>query len=92
MASVLVSPHLNVYDATVLIFQILCLGTWVQRHNPSLMHEFWNAVYLLCLLLLVPTAWLVRVQGSVLVMIWVFCRVARAMYAPVEATSNPLSA
>lgn len=77
LASVLVSPHLTVYDATVLVLPILWLGTWIQRELPRQAAGFWPFVFWLYVTLLIPTAVLVRVQVSVLVLGWLFVNVTR---------------
>jgi hypothetical protein len=97
LATVLVSPHLTVYDATVMVLPLLWLGTWVEQ-NPgarhALRHRFWPAVYWLYVTLLVPTALFLRVQFSVVVMLWMFLAVTTAALRVTRAgqASCPLAA
>lgn len=77
-ATVLISPHLFVYDATVLSIPLLLTGAWVERRRPSWRAAYWQWVYALFALLLFPTARLVHVQGSVLVLMWMFIRMVCA--------------
>lgn len=73
MASVLLSPHLAVYDATVLALPLLLVGGWVDAVGDERTRaRFWPVVYLLVLAFLVPVALLVRVQPSVFLQIWLF--------------------
>src|SRR5262249_55505936 len=74
IASVLVSPHLTVYDGTVLAPAILWLGTWIHRDFTSEAPTFWQGVFWLTLTLLVPTAALIKIQLSVFVLAWMFTR------------------
>ena len=75
LASVLVNPHVNVYDATVLVLPFLWLGGWMEEHSagkPQGRIRFWSTVYWLSLAFLVPLAYLIKVQCSVLLMLWMF--------------------
>jgi hypothetical protein len=88
IASVLVNPHLNIYDATVLALPFLWLGGWVQRSQGAETRTvFWLMVYGLFLLYLFPTALIIRVQLSVLLLGWFFIVVTRAVLvdSPPEA-------
>jgi hypothetical protein len=75
LASVLVNPHLTVYDATVLVLPILWLGAWIEangRTHPQLRATFWSTVYWLCVTFLMPLAYVIKLQCSVLLMLWMF--------------------
>jgi hypothetical protein len=80
IASALVDPHLTIYDATVLALPFVLLGGWVQQsERPGLAHVFWPTVYGLFLTYLFPTALLIRVQLSVLLLGWFFIVVTRSV-------------
>jgi arabinofuranan 3-O-arabinosyltransferase len=86
VATVLVSPHFFVYDAAVLSVPLLLTGAWVEEHRPAWRAAFWQAVYALFVLLLFPTARLVHIQGSVLVLAWMFLQLYRAARVPAAVT------
>jgi hypothetical protein len=71
-ATVLVNPHLFHYDATILALPLILAGHWMERERPAMRDSYWQAVYALFVLLLFPTARLVHVQGSVVVLLWMF--------------------
>ena len=73
LASVLVNPHLYVYDASLLILA----GLWLGEAFSADSHWFWRRAYLLTLLVLVPTAALVRIQLSVVAMLELFYQAQR---------------
>jgi alpha-1,2-mannosyltransferase len=88
VASVLANPHLIVYDATVLALPLLWIGGWVEQHKPAGRLRFWTVVYALFVLLLLPTARVLYVQGSVLAMLSIFrmaVRYSRESRVPVQA-------
>ena len=64
IGSVLVNPHLYVYDATLLVLAGLWLGLVVGNES-----WFWRRAYWLTVALLIPTAQFAWVQLSVLLMI-----------------------
>jgi hypothetical protein len=69
LTSVLVNPHLIVYDATVLIFPLLWFGAWVlETGTTSEMRTYWTILYAIVLTLLVPTAAFIGLQLSVVVL------------------------
>ena len=73
LATVLVSPHLFAYDAAVLSLALLWIGAWMQRTRamlPQAADRFWRGVPLLYATFLFPIAHIIKVQISVLVMIW----------------------
>jgi Glycosyltransferase family 87 len=76
LGSVLVSPHLFMYDTTVLVLPLIWLGGFVERERPTWRTEYWHCVYFLFVFLLFPTARFLQVQFSVLLMAWLFWRVA----------------
>jgi alpha-1,2-mannosyltransferase len=89
LGTVLVNPHLIVYDATVLVLPLLWFGAWVERGRLSLASEFWLTVYALFIFLLLPTARLFYVQVSVLLMAWMFWRIARVASLASARTDSP---
>jgi hypothetical protein len=68
LASVLVSPHLTIYDATLVALPVLWLGGCASQTKPA--PRVWPAVYILYLCLLVPVALIIRVQPSVFVLLF----------------------
>ena len=51
--------------------------------------QYWQAVYLLCVFLLLPSAIAIRLQISVLIMLWIFLTVGRTLAVPPHACSPP---
>jgi hypothetical protein len=88
LATVLVNPHMFVYDTTVLVLPLILLGAWIEEHQPSWRIQYWQATYLLCVTLLIPTALWVGLQASVFLMLWIFWRVVRLRW-PAYAVSGP---
>ena len=74
LASVLVSPHLTIYDATVLALPLLWVGSQLTQDRVP---TFVAMVYVLVATLLVPTAKFLPLQASVLVMLWMFYDINR---------------
>lgn len=93
IATVLVSPHLTVYDLTVLVLPLLWLGGWVERKRearPALGRAFWACTYALFVVLLVPIAALIRLQPSVLILAGLFALLVRASAsAGIAASTSP---
>jgi alpha-1,2-mannosyltransferase len=88
LATVLVNPHLFGYDAVILVMPVIWLGAWLDEVRSPQKMMYWQSVYFLCLLLLVPTALLIPVQMSVVVMLWLFWRISRELrLAPAKQTS-----
>jgi hypothetical protein len=82
LASVLVNPHLTVYDATVLVLPFLWLGAWVEDRagiDPTFRTLYWSLVYWLSVAFLVPLAYLVKVQCSVLLMLLMFYQASKVL-------------
>jgi hypothetical protein len=72
-ASALASPHLTVYDATVLVLPFLWLAAWVRTDEPTGLRDvFWPLVYGLFIFFLLPSALFVGVQISVLIQLALF--------------------
>ena len=73
LGSVLVNPHVVVYDVAVLAAPLVWLGGWFEgssQGSPALRRQWRVALYALFVLLLVPTARFVPIQLSPLVMLW----------------------
>ena len=87
-ATVLVNPHLFGYDAVVLAPAIIWLGAWLEQVGSPARASYWQSIYLLSVLFLVPTALLIRVQMSVVVMLWLFWRISRELNVTPVAQST----
>ncbi len=74
LASVLVSPHVVVYDLAVLTPAMLWLGGWMQETGLET-GWFWQRLYWLAAATLVPTAAFLWIQASVVILIELFVRV-----------------
>jgi len=73
LASVLVNPHLIVYDAAILVLPLLWFAADVLEHGSD--HDarrYLLFAYGLFLAFFIPTAAVVKVQISVLLMLWLF--------------------
>jgi hypothetical protein len=80
LVSVLVNPHLIVYDAAVLVLPLMWLGAHLaQLGHRKYAHMYWTMVYWLFVLLLTPTAAVIGVQGSVFLMIGLLVLVHRTL-------------
>ena len=80
LASVLVNPHLIIYDATVLALPLLWFGAYM--HEPerrAIAPPFWITVYWLFASLFAPTAAAIGVQVSVVLMLMLIVLVSRAV-------------
>lgn len=76
LASILVNPHLTIYDVTVLALPILWVGGWLlDRDTDS--SWFWQRIYWIFVALLLPTAAFARIQLSALLLFELFVRIAR---------------
>ena len=83
LATVLVSPHLFLYDATVLVLPLLWMGAWMQRHAPGESPaRYWPLVCGLYAAFLLPFARVIFVQVSVLLMIWLLFEVVSVTARP----------
>ena len=80
VASVLVSPHLLVYDAAVLVLPLIWFAAWfVQHGNVTALQQFGALTYALFFAFLAPSAALIYVQVSVPLMLWLFWLVVNRM-------------
>lgn len=79
LASVLVNPHVIIYDAIVLALPLIWFAAYVQEEpRRALAANFWKTVCWLFAALFVPTASAIGLQVSVLLMIWLLVLIKRA--------------
>ena len=78
LASVLVNPHVIIYDATVLALPLIWFGAYMQEAAaPQQATRFWKAVAWLYAALFAPTAAAIGIQFSVVLMVAVMVIVVR---------------
>ena len=73
MGSMLVNPHVNLYDAAVLGPSLLSLSGWLEAQDErwaDLRHRWHLALYALYALLLFPTGKVIGLQLSPFVLLW----------------------
>ena len=91
LASVLVNPHLIVYDSAVLAFPLLWIGAYLTEAGAgSVPRAYWTLVYWLFVTLLAPTAAAVPLQVSVLLMIWILYVAAKAAHEAGAPPAQPV--
>jgi hypothetical protein len=81
LASVLVNPHLIIYDATVIALPLLWFAAYM--HEPerrAAAAPFWVTVYWLFAALFAPTAAAIGVQASVVLMMLLVVFVSRTVF------------
>lgn len=77
LASILISPHVYLYDLTLVTCAALWLGGTLQEERQPT-RWFWTAIYFIAVTCLVPTArWIPGVQATVILMGYVLFRVSR---------------
>jgi alpha-1,2-mannosyltransferase len=100
LASVLVSPHLIIYDAVLLALPLLWCGAWVEAGQGPHREYFWPAVYGLfaALWLVMPATVTFGIGGGtvfmvigILLLVWIFAAVAISTGRSVEQTVAPFS-
>ena len=80
LASVLVNPHLIIYDATVLVLPLLWFGAYMhEAERCPVAAPFWITVYWLFASLFAPTAAAIGLQVSVVLMVMLIVLVSRAV-------------
>jgi len=72
LASVLVNPHLIIYDAAILVLPLIWFGAALLEHSDESTQRYAVVLYGLFLTLFIPTAALFKVQLSVVLMLWLF--------------------
>jgi hypothetical protein len=83
LASVLVNPHVIIYDATVLALPLIWFAAYMREEaRDGSATNFWKTVCWLFLALLIPTSWAIGLQASVLLMVWLLVLVKRAALNP----------
>jgi alpha-1,2-mannosyltransferase len=93
LATVLVSPHLTVYDLAILAPAFLLLGDWALSHTqdqsaPQVQHLLY---FCYPLFLIGPLARITHLQLSVVAMtalLWIVCRISARMSAPTFTRSS----
>jgi alpha-1,2-mannosyltransferase len=79
LASVLVNPHVIVYDATVLALPLIWFAAYMQEEPRQVFAaNFWKTVCWLFAAFLVPTSSAIGLQMSVPLMIWLLVLIKRA--------------
>jgi hypothetical protein len=82
IGSVLVNPHVNVYDLTVTALPLVWIAGWLTTTDTAVSAGqrrcWWTSIYLYFGLVLLPSAHLIAAQGSVLVMLWYLLALNRA--------------
>jgi hypothetical protein len=80
VATALVNPHVTVYDLTILAPALIWLGGWIQTEGETLLREwFWKLVYALFLFVLMPTARVIPLQVSVVILTCLCALVTRSL-------------
>jgi hypothetical protein len=78
LASVLVNPHVTIYDATVLALAFVWLGGWLLEQQVETTW-YWQRVYWISMAFLLPTAAVVPVQLSPVLIAELFAKTVRAV-------------
>jgi alpha-1,2-mannosyltransferase len=93
LASLLVNPHVIVYDATVLALPLLWFAAYAQETTRRpFAAKFWKTLCWLFVAFLVPIANWIGLQVSVLLMIWLLVLIARAVLTPPESLQTARAA
>jgi hypothetical protein len=90
LGSLLVNPHVNLYDAALLAPALVALSGWVETQvEPSGEARYsWHlALYALYALLLFPTGRVIGLQLSPFVLLWMLVTAARLATAPGAVTA-----
>ena len=85
IGSVLINPHVYLYDAAVLASPLVWLSGWFEsthRGPHALRHQWRLALYALYLFLLFPTARVIGLQLSPFVLLWTLYTVGRVGVGP----------
>ena len=86
LVAVLLNPHLLVYDATLLVLPLLWFAAWyVRSGDVGQARRYGLLSYALVVTLLAPTAAVIKVQVSVLLMLWLFWRIDRRVHQMASA-------
>jgi hypothetical protein len=87
LASALVNPHLTIYDVTVLVLPFIWIGGWLLEQQAQT-DWYWQRIYWLAVALLIPTAAIVRVQLSAILMASLFVRVVLVVIGETRVTNR----
>lgn len=86
LASVLVNPHVIIYDVTVLALPLIWFAAYVQEESRlGSAANFWKTACWLFAALLVPTSSAIGLQVSVLLMVWLLVLIKRAALTPADS-------
>ena len=89
LASVLVNPHVILYDLTVLALPLVWVGAYMQaaarREHAG---PYWMVVYWFFVTTFMPTAAAIGLQLSVATMVALLVLIARAVYADANALNT----
>jgi hypothetical protein len=89
LASVLVNPHMIIYDLTVLALPLVWFGAYMQEPARREQAEpYWMLVYWLFVTTFMPTAAVIGVQASVFVMCAVLILVDGAVQADTKTANS----
>ncbi len=84
VASILVNPHLMIYDATLLVLPLVWVAAAVRDMRPPGAASWtWLLIYALFATLLAPTAAVIGLQLSVVLMVLLFVTASRLSYESV---------
>jgi hypothetical protein len=92
LASVLVNPHVIVYDVTVLAMPLIWFAAYMRDSRPDFAANFWKTVCWLFAAFFVPTSSLIGLQLSVPLMVWLLVLINKAAMAPAGELSTPCNA
>lgn len=88
LASALVNPHLTIYDVIVMALPVLWIGGWLLEQQDD-STWFWQRVYWICAALLFPTAVLVKIQLSPILIGELFARIVGVVSSSAAELTNP---
>jgi hypothetical protein len=90
LASVLINPHLIVYDAAILVLPLMWFGAEVLDHGSADdARRYATLLYGLFLAFFIPTAAVIKVQLSVVLMLWLFWDQSRLPRPAMPSISVP---
>jgi alpha-1,2-mannosyltransferase len=88
LASVLVNPHLTIYDVTLLVLPVLWIGGWLLELEEQT-DWYWQRVYWIAAALMIPTAAIVEVQLSPILIAALFVRIVVIASSRARISSRP---
>jgi hypothetical protein len=94
IGSVLVNPHVNLYDVTALAAPLLSTTLWLEtraERRTELRSRWHRALYALYVTLLLPTARFVQLQLAPFVMLWLLVMTGRATEPPGSSPPTDVS-